>query len=406
MAVGLPYGFAFDSDKTGPMARLEAAMAERTFARWRGLLESQFLTKIKDIVLLDAASRGLIPDSEYLLDGRWSWPAKVSIDYGREARADIDLWKSGLKTAAQIYAENGEDYEEALRNRAKEAAMIRDLAQEYELQPIRISDSVPPTISDAYQEDEKPPLIESIGVGGAQSLSFLISQVAAGAISVEEAAVLLKAVFGMSDEAIAELLKASANKPEPEPIEQVQSDLEDGHKPTRGMIEEANRGLEWRKKFKRGGTAVGVARARDISNAKNLSDDTVKRMHSYFSRHEVDKKGKGFTPGEDGFPSAGRIAWALWGGDAGQTWAAAKTKRIAANEALEAMPRMKLERDKHGKVQTLSLAAAKEFVLPTQSAGESEQDFVSRCMADETMISEYPDSTQRAAVCYAQINNQ
>ena len=51
-------------------------------------------------------------------------------------------------------------------------------------------------------------------------------------------------------------------------------------------------------------------------------------MHSYFSRHEVDKKGKGFTPDEDGFPSNGRIAWALWGGDAGQTWAAKKVAQM------------------------------------------------------------------------------
>ena len=46
MSVGLPYGFAFDADKSGPMARMEAAMAERTFLRWRGLLEGQFLFQI------------------------------------------------------------------------------------------------------------------------------------------------------------------------------------------------------------------------------------------------------------------------------------------------------------------------------------------------------------------------
>jgi hypothetical protein len=44
-------------------------------------------------------------------------------------------------------------------------------------------------------------------------------------------------------------------------------------------------------------------------------------MRSYFARHEVDKKGKGFSPGEDGYPSNGRIAWALWGGDSGKSWA-------------------------------------------------------------------------------------
>jgi len=61
---------------------------------------------------------------------------------------------------------------------------------------------------------------------------------------------------------------------------------------------------------------VGVARARDLSNGSALSLDTVKRMNSYFSRHEVDKKGEGW--GKD---SAGYIAWLLWGGDAGWSWA-------------------------------------------------------------------------------------
>ena len=92
------------------------------------------------------------------------------------------------------------------------------------------------------------------------------------------------------------------------------------YKPTKGMVEEAERGLAWRREFGRGGTEVGIARARDISNGKNLSEDTVKRMFSFFSRHEVDKEAEGFRPGEEGYPSNGRIAWALWGGDAGFSW--------------------------------------------------------------------------------------
>ena len=91
-------------------------------------------------------------------------------------------------------------------------------------------------------------------------------------------------------------------------------------KPTESMKAEAERGLAWRKEFNRGGTQVGVARANQLSNRQNLSIDTVKRMFSYFSRHKVDKQGKGFERGEDGYPSAGRIAWALWGGDAGFSW--------------------------------------------------------------------------------------
>tara|TARA_R110000744_G_scaffold5660_1_gene20094 strand:+ start:3770 stop:5683 length:1914 start_codon:yes stop_codon:yes gene_type:complete len=90
--------------------------------------------------------------------------------------------------------------------------------------------------------------------------------------------------------------------------------------PNNSMAEEAARGLQWRKKYKRGGTTVGVARANQLMDKENLSIDTVLRMYSFFSRHEVDKQAEGFSQGQEGYPSAGRIAWALWGGDAGFSW--------------------------------------------------------------------------------------
>jgi hypothetical protein len=85
------------------------------------------------------------------------------------------------------------------------------------------------------------------------------------------------------------------------------------YKPNQGMKGNAKRGLELRKKHGKGGTAVGVARARDIMNGKGLSFSTVKRMHSFFSRHAGNEEG-----GED---DAGYIAWLLWGGDSGRNWA-------------------------------------------------------------------------------------
>jgi len=99
-------------------------------------------------------------------------------------------------------------------------------------------------------------------------------------------------------------------------------------KPTAEMADEARQGLAWRAEYNRGGTAVGVARARDISNRVNLSPDTIRRMVSYFARHEIDKEAQGFRPGEEGYPSAGRIAWALWGGDPGKSWANQQSKQL------------------------------------------------------------------------------
>ncbi len=96
---------------------------------------------------------------------------------------------------------------------------------------------------------------------------------------------------------------------------------QESYQPTASMQAEARRGLAWRREFGRGGTAIGLARARDIATGKNLPLITIRRMVSFFARHEVDKEAQGFRPGEKGYPSNGRIAWALWGGDAGQAWA-------------------------------------------------------------------------------------
>ena len=97
-------------------------------------------------------------------------------------------------------------------------------------------------------------------------------------------------------------------------------------RPTESMASNARRGLELRRKFGRGGTAVGVARARDLANRKELSPGTVLRMYSFFSRHEVDKQGKDWNNSER--PSNGKIAWLLWGGDSGYAWAKSKRNAI------------------------------------------------------------------------------
>lgn len=88
----------------------------------------------------------------------------------------------------------------------------------------------------------------------------------------------------------------------------------------------AAQGLTLRKEFNRGGTQVGVTRAHQLSQGENISDDVIKRMVSYFARHEVDKKGKDFYNKSN--PSAGYIAWLLWGGDAGQKWAQSEKAKM------------------------------------------------------------------------------
>jgi len=91
-----------------------------------------------------------------------------------------------------------------------------------------------------------------------------------------------------------------------------------GYTPPADVRAAAARGLELRREFNRGGTAVGVARARDLSNGKSISLQTIRRMVSYFARHAVDKRPDWSNPSD---PTPGYIAWMLWGGDAGKRWA-------------------------------------------------------------------------------------
>jgi HK97 family phage prohead protease len=97
---------------------------------------------------------------------------------------------------------------------------------------------------------------------------------------------------------------------------------EGSYSPPAGVAVAAKRALKWIAEGYAGSgfTDVGRRRASQLASGADVSADVVNRMISYFARHEVDKQAEGFTLGEDGFPSAGRVAWDAWGGDPGQSW--------------------------------------------------------------------------------------
>jgi hypothetical protein len=100
-----------------------------------------------------------------------------------------------------------------------------------------------------------------------------------------------------------------------------------GYKPTSGMQSAARRALKLKAdgKANGAGTSIGWARANQLANGETLSLSTVKRMYSFFSRHEVDKQGKDWNNAES--PSNGKIMWLAWGGDAGFSWSRKITQR-------------------------------------------------------------------------------
>ena len=138
--------------------------------------------------------------------------------------------------------------------------------------------------------------------------------------------------------------------------------------PTQGMIDEAKKGLEWRKEFGRGGTEVGIRTARMIIN-NELTPDRVTRMFSFHSRHQVDKEAEGYNSGEKGYPSNGRIAIALWGGDAGFSFSERKRDEIVEEEEKRVSAKIKTalenKRDEHNEeIKELSLDWDASVSLP------------------------------------------
>lgn len=116
----------------------------------------------------------------------------------------------------------------------------------------------------------------------------------------------------------------------------------ESYSPPAGVRAEARRALQWIKEGHAGGgfTDVGRRRASQLANGQAVSLATIKRMASYLARHAVDKQGKGWSPGTEGYPSPGRVAWAAWGGNAAIGW----TNRVLRSaNAVDKVARAELE---------------------------------------------------------------
>jgi len=325
LGLGIPYSFAVDpSAMSGPTARLEMQQAGRTFRRYQKLIDDKVLRPIKNIVIADAVSRGLIENNvgTRTTKGIFNFGANVSIDLGRESASAISEFKTGLRTAADIYAERGQDFESAMRQRAIEAKLIKDLAEKYGVAPETISDIVTPTPPQPQQPTAPAPKPvapakdepeEGEDEGGDQK------PIPEDPIdpSSEELEVKKKE----TEEALAKLDPASIKMLIQGMMGGIELGKYDGidFTPPQGVRDNAKRALDVRETkppSQRGMTPVGIARARDLQNGVKLSPDTVRRMLNFLTRHEVDKKGS--TWDEQG---KGWQAWNGWGGDAGFSWA-------------------------------------------------------------------------------------
>ena len=150
-------------------------------------------------------------------------------------------------------------------------------------------------------------------------MPYFIEQVSSGWNTVKDDGAIL-GKHKTKAEAIAQMVAVSLS--EGIPVGGERAVAAGSYSPPSGVAVAAKRALKWIAEGYAGSgfTDVGRARARQLASGADVSADTVNRMISYFARHAVDKQATGFSSGEDGFPSAGRVAWDAWGGDAGQSW--------------------------------------------------------------------------------------
>jgi hypothetical protein len=314
LGVGVPEGVLFGTQEyKGPSVRAEFAAADRVFTNKQGVLTDKVLDPIKDAVILDAIARGEIPPPPLLAGetmvqalrratkGEWRFPAKLSIDVGRESAANMNENRQGAKSLQEIAAEEGTDAFSRLEQIAIEAGFVKELAVKYGVPETAIrltTTSLPSTPAAAAAAGD------AVGASAAEAQAASVAQAPAAI----------------------------------EPVQQVQNDANlvtinfatDSYIPTNAMAENARRALDVREEkpiSQRGMTSIGIARARDLMNKRPMSEDTVRRMKAFFDRHQADKQGE--TWKEQG---KGWQAWHGWGGDEGYSWATAIVERLNKQE--------------------------------------------------------------------------
>jgi lambda family phage portal protein len=282
------------------------------------------------------------------INHQWTWPPLPELDATEAANAAATRLATGQSTMSDEHARRGKEWEmEAIRAAADFGVTVEEYKRAvfnktFGIQPaapLSASQSSPApaqaageytTIGQrAFSNNQKRirKALDELAQGEA-SRAFTEQTLASIGLSDQRIAVLVDDALegdGVTDDELSDI-EAAANLQAAGKYDGID------FTPPEGVRKEAAKGLEWRREFGRGGTAIGVARARDLSNGVAVSPETISRMVRYFPRHAVDKKADGFSPGEDGYPSNGRIAWALWGGDAGEAWANKVMRQMDARD--------------------------------------------------------------------------
>lgn len=362
LAVGVPQAVLFGSQGyQGPSVRAEFAAADRVFTRHQGVLSDKVLDPIKNAVVIDAIARGEIStpklnEGETMVQalrrataGEWRFPAKLSIDVGRESAANLNENRQGAKSLAEIASEEGTDAFSRLEQIAIEASFIKEMSTKYGVPETSIrlvTSSLPSTPAAAAAAGD------NVGAAAAAAqVASSSSDAATGTVSSDAPA---------TDSKSSEVDTALE-------AECVTINFEtDSYIPTNAIAENARQALKVRETkpaSQRGMTAVGIARARDLINKRPLSENSVRRMKAFFDRHEADKQGE--TWDEKG---KGWQAWNGWGGDEGYSWSRTIVERLnKQQDQAKQLAEIPIEMRRALSIEAESNAAPEEWLDAVQT---------------------------------------
>jgi capsid protein len=141
----LPFEFVYRSETGGVVQRFYVSKAERTFDEEKRQLKRTLLDPFKnrtiqkgiDTGFLDLSSFGNLATSLDRFGGSWSLGRSISVDYGRETKADIELIDAGLMSPDEHAADNGRNMDDIRASIKSNATAIlkdaKEIAKELDL---------------------------------------------------------------------------------------------------------------------------------------------------------------------------------------------------------------------------------------------------------------------------------
>jgi len=352
---GYPSGVLWGTHEfKGPSVRAEFAQADRVNTRHQGILSDKVLDPIKNAILIDAIANDELKKPKRksgesfeqsiirATSGSFRFPPRLTIDVGRESVARIAELNNGAGSLQELAAEDGKDAFTRLEEKAQAAAWIAELAAKYKVPETTI-------ILPGGQLPNTPSAAAAIG------------EQAGKAAANAQAESTQQKQTGPAESLLDNALMMAVDN--------------GGYIPTAAMAENARTALQVcqdKQASQRGMTAVGIARARDISNRRSLTIDTVKRIKAYFDWHEIDKDGQTWDQQGKGWQ-----AWMGWGGGEGRAWA---NRIVESNNRTLESDNLKEEKKLNAKTERIKLAKGEviNFLMAADQTNLPQPGFLSK----------------------------